>query len=95
MLAGHVDDKTGPAVVFDLKDLSAGDQIYVTDEDGKKLTFEVNKVVAYPKDEAPLREIFGPSNKQNLNLLTCTGTFDHSIQDHEERLVVYTSLSNN
>ncbi|QST00529.1 class F sortase [Pontibacillus sp. ALD_SL1] len=92
ILAGHVDDRTGPAVFFDLKDLEQGDLIYLTGKDGKELTFEVNKVIAYPKDNAPLHKIFGPSNQRNLNLLTCTGTFDHSIQDHEERLVVYTSL---
>ncbi|MFC0522001.1 class F sortase [Pontibacillus salicampi] len=92
ILAGHVDDKEGPAVFFDLKELKAGDKIYVTDENGKQVTFEVDKVVAYDKNNAPLRQIFGPSEEQNLNLLTCTGTFDHSIQDHEERLVVYTSL---
>ncbi|WP_198135887.1 class F sortase [Pontibacillus chungwhensis] len=92
ILAGHVDDRNGPAVFFDLKELEQGDLIYLTGKDGKELTFEVKKVIAYPKDNAPLHKIFGPSNQRNLNLLTCTGTFDHSIQDHEERLVVYTSL---
>ncbi|GGD20364.1 class F sortase [Pontibacillus salipaludis] len=92
ILAGHVDDRNGPAVFFDLKQLEQGDLILLMGEDGKELTFEVDKVIAYPKDDAPLRKIFGPSNHRNLNLLTCTGTFDHSIQDHEERLVVYTSL---
>ncbi len=92
ILAGHVDDYTGPAVFFRLKELKPGDEVIVTGEMGETLTFIVQEVVAYPKNEAPLRQIFGPSNENNLNLLTCTGVYDRSIKDHEERLVVYTKL---
>lgn len=48
--------------------------------------------VAYDKDDAPLRKIFGPTEKRMLNLITCTGYFDHDIHNYVERLVVYTEL---
>ncbi len=92
VLAGHVDDYTGPAVFFDLKELQPGDEIEITGLSGEILVFEVEKIESYPADDAPIREIFGPSNDKRLNVLTCTGLYNHETQDHEERLAVYTVL---
>ncbi|WP_285768045.1 sortase [Peribacillus sp. SI8-4] len=92
ILAGHVDSKTGPAIFYHLKDLETGDEITVTDKQGTKLTFVVKKKKSYPRDKAPLNEIFGYSKGRQLNLITCTGTFDRSKGTHQERLVVYTEL---
>ncbi|KPB06225.1 hypothetical protein AAV98_04275 [Bacillus sp. CHD6a] len=91
VLAAHVDDYTGPAIFFYLKDLEIGDEIIV--EDGEQtLTFVVKGKEAYPYDQAPIRTIFGPTNKQQLNLITCTGLYDRKTNNHQERLVVYTEL---
>ena len=95
VLAGHVDDEKKPAVFFELKELEPGDEIHLQDEKGESLTFVVREKVAYKKDDAPLRTIFGPSQKRMLNLITCTGYFDHDIHNYVERLVVYTELVNN
>jgi LPXTG-site transpeptidase (sortase) family protein len=92
VINGHVDSKTGPAVFFDLKKLKKGDKVYVTDHKGEKRTFVVTESKVYPRDEAPLREIFGYSYRSNLNLITCTGEFNRQARTHEERLVVYTQL---
>ncbi|WP_226672711.1 class F sortase [Rossellomorea aquimaris] len=92
VLAGHVDDEKKPAVFFELKKLEPGDQVILQDEKGKTFTFEVREKVAYEKDDAPLRKIFGPGDKRMLNLITCTGYFDHDIHNYVERLVVYTEL---
>ncbi|KGX94027.1 peptidase C60 [Pontibacillus halophilus JSM 076056 = DSM 19796] len=92
VLAGHVDDYTGPAVFFDLKDLEKGDEVIIVGEGGEELTFEVQKVESYPWDDAPIREIFGPTDERRLNLLTCTGLYDKGTNNHQERLAVYTEL---
>ncbi|WP_417897912.1 sortase [Bacillus haimaensis] len=92
VLVGHVDDYTGPAIFFNLKQLEVGDEILVEGENGETLTFVVKDKQAYPYDLAPIRQIFGPSNKKQLNLITCTGLYNRSTQNHEERLVVYTEL---
>ncbi|MGF3104927.1 class F sortase [Rossellomorea sp. DUT-2] len=92
VLAGHVDDEKKPAVFFELNELEPGDEIHLQDEDGAILTFVVREKVAYQKDDAPLRSIFGPSEKRMLNLITCTGYFDREIHNYVERLVVYTEL---
>ncbi|WP_161524833.1 class F sortase [Alteribacter lacisalsi] len=91
VLAGHVDDRSGPAVFYDLKELREGDEILVHGED-ETLTFIVTRMEAYPYDDAPLQQIFGRSTARNLNLITCTGEFDREQRTHRERLVVYTEL---
>ncbi|SFG30809.1 LPXTG-site transpeptidase (sortase) family protein [Halobacillus alkaliphilus] len=93
VIAGHVDGRNGPAVFYDLKELEAGDLIYVEGKDGEKLTYTVQKVVAHPLDESPIRELFGPTNEKALNLITCTGPYDDEAQEYTERLAVYTTLS--
>jgi sortase A len=94
VLAGHVDSKTGPAVFYDLKKLKPGDEVVVSDSNGKNLTFIVKELEIYPRNSAPLEKVFGQSlsNRSQLNLITCTGTFNSKERTHEERLVVYTEL---
>ncbi|WP_369679964.1 DUF4397 domain-containing protein [Bacillus sp. FJAT-45066] len=64
----------------------------VQGENDTALTFIVKKVESSPYDAAPLRSIFGPSTNRQLNLITCSGTYNRSTQNHTERLVVYTEL---
>jgi sortase A len=92
VLAGHVDDREGPAVFYDLKDLEIGDEIKVHDESGETNVFQVTNMEVYPYDDAPIQTVFGPSASRNLNLITCTGEFDRDAGTHRERLVVFTEL---
>jgi LPXTG-site transpeptidase (sortase) family protein len=93
VMAGHVDSTSGPAVFFDLEEMEAGDDVHVTNDDGQELTFTVEKVVSYPRQEAPMEAIFGASDSRNLQLITCSGTFNQDQGTHDERLVVYTELT--
>ncbi|MFC7320231.1 class F sortase [Halobacillus campisalis] len=93
VLAGHVDSYQGPAVFFELDELKAGDEVILTGTDGSVLTFTVREVIAYPRNEAPIETIFGSSDSRSLNLITCTGLFDSEAQTHQDRLVVYTELT--
>ncbi|GAA0614661.1 hypothetical protein GCM10009001_34920 [Virgibacillus siamensis] len=92
VIAGHVDDKTGPGVFFNLKDLQKGDEVKIMNKDGKQLVFEVVGKEIFPMDDAPVKQIFGYTSRQMLNLVTCTGPFDRSKGGHINRLVVYTEL---
>lgn len=93
VLAGHLDTVTGaPAVFYYLEQMAVGDQVIMTDENGKNLTFEVTRIVSYPFDRVPLEEIFGSSDKPRVNLITCVGTWDVGTRNYSERLVVYTEL---
>ncbi|WP_226670120.1 class F sortase [Metabacillus litoralis] len=92
VLAGHVDSKTGPAIFYDLEELVEGDEIIVRDKDGKSLTFVVYDKKSYKIESSPVDKVFGFSYRSQLNLITCTGTFNREKGTHEERLVVYTVL---
>lgn len=92
VVAGHVDGLTGPGTFYNLKKLEPGDQIHLTGSKNEELTFVVIEKQAYAPEEAPLHEIFGNSSTPQLNLITCTGTFNTAIGHYEERLVVYTEL---
>ncbi|SDW54067.1 LPXTG-site transpeptidase (sortase) family protein [Marinococcus luteus] len=93
VMAGHVDSIDGPSVFYELETVQAGEKVGVTTEGGQELVFEVQRVVSYPREEAPIEEIFGGSDSRNLNLITCAGTFEQEHGTHDERLVVYTELT--
>ncbi len=91
VLAGHVDDTTGPKVFFRLRELKAGDQVTVTRSDGKEVIFQVNAVEQYPKDAFPTNAVYGPAPGSSLRLITCGGTFDAAARSYRDNIVVYAS----
>jgi sortase (surface protein transpeptidase) len=92
VLAGHVDDRSGPAVFSRLEDLAAGDPVVVTDGDGQARTFTVSRVAAYPKTDFATAEVYGPTAGPELRLITCGGTFDRSRRSYTDNVVVYARL---
>ena len=89
VLAGHVDDRTGPAVFYRLEELAGGDQVLISGADGLPVPFTVTRVAAYPKDAFPTAEVYGPTPGAELRLITCGGTFDRSRRSYEDNVVVY------
>ncbi len=94
VIDGHVDWYTGPAIFYNLSDLTVGDKIGLIRQDGRQLNFTVTKVGIYEDSRFPLQEVFGPANTANLNLITCTGIFDHASKIYSHRLVIYSQLTN-
>lgn len=95
VIAGHVDDTVNPAVFYDLHKVQIGEHIYVTDQQGKRLTFLVRKKEIYPRTDAPLDDIFGFTYLSMLNLITCEGEYDPETTERAERLVVFAELVKN
>lgn len=93
VIAGHVDDLRGPALFFELQHLLIGDKVIVEGKRNNSVTFEVISIESYPRNSAPISQIFGFSSKPQLNLITCHGVFDRKLGTHEKRLVVYTKLA--
>ncbi|MGD6831028.1 class F sortase [Sutcliffiella halmapala] len=92
VISGHVDSRNGPAVFFELKNLDTRDEIQVFNKEEESLTYVVDRIETYGEGEAPVDAIFDYSCQSNLNLITCTGTFDRSVREYSDRLVVYSSL---
>lgn len=93
VMAGHLDNALALDGVFKrLNELEVGDDIYVTDENGRKLHFKVTDLEIYPYDSAPSEKIFMASDAKRLNLITCAGKWLKAQKTYSERLVVYTEL---
>ncbi|MGM0838013.1 MAG: class F sortase [Bacillota bacterium] len=92
VISGHVDSRNGPAAFFELKNLEPGDEIQVFNKEEESLTYVVDRIETYGEGEAPVDAIFDYSFQSNLNLITCIGTFDRSVREYSDRLVVYSSL---
>jgi len=93
VIDGHLDRVTGaPAVFWNLKFLSAGDDIIVSENNGLVYTFAVNRIMRYPYDSFPIKEVFGATKSPMLNLITCNGVWDKNSKNYSDRLVVYSKL---
>ncbi len=92
VIVGHVDDYHGPAVFFRLRELTAGDEVEVTDSTGRVTRFVVTETAIYDKDDFPTDEVYGPTEEPTLRLITCGGSFDRSERSYEANVVVYAEL---
>ncbi|WNV82787.1 class F sortase [Umezawaea sp. Da 62-37] len=93
IIAGHVDSKTGPGVFFRLGDLKAGDQVFVDREDGSAVAFVVDRTYAVEKTAFPTDAVYGPTPASELRLVTCGGTFDHTVSSYRENVIVEAVLA--
>ncbi len=91
VIAGHVDYRGIGKVVFArLNEMKAGDQVFVTGDNGVRQRFIVTSVEVFFTDAAPLDRIFGASGTANLNLISCIGDFDPASESYDRRIVVFT-----
>jgi len=89
VFSGHVDYiNVGKAVFWNLKDLKPGDVIEVRLEDGTVYRYGVTVLRQYDAATAPVEEIVGPTPKDSVTLITCSGTFSRSSGQYDKRLVV-------
>lgn len=92
VIAGHIDSTRGPAVFYRLHELAAGATISVTEQNGTVLSFAVDTVRDYPKDQFPAKLVYGPTPNPVLRLISCTGEFDRSAGQYLSNVVVSAHL---
>jgi hypothetical protein len=92
VIAGHVDSKTGPAVFYRLGKLERGDAVTVERRDGSAVRFTVRDVRHYAKSAFPTRQVYGPTPRRALRLITCSGDFDRSTGHYVDNTVVYAEI---
>jgi hypothetical protein len=92
LIAGHVDDQSGPAVFYRLRELVVGDEVLVTRADNTVAVFAVTGSEQFPKDALPTDRIYAPVGDSEIVLITCTGDFDRSARSYQDNLVVRATL---
>jgi len=93
LIAGHVDDTTGPAVFYDLRNLVAGDEVHVVRADNTVAVFAVTATAQYPKSEFPAAELYAPVESSEIVLITCTGDFNENTRSYLDNYVVRAQLN--
>ncbi|MER5863526.1 class F sortase [Kitasatospora sp. NPDC002040] len=89
VIVGHVDSRTGPAVFTGLQALRPGDRIEVNSADGSTISFTVEALRSYGKDQFPDDEVFGDTAGPSLRLITCGGSYDRRLHTYPANLVVF------
>ncbi|GAA5020270.1 hypothetical protein GCM10023317_63150 [Actinopolymorpha pittospori] len=89
VIAGHVDSAVlGPAVFFRLGELKPGDVVHIVREDKSEVTYTVDGVKAYPKEQFPTELVWGPSDKSTLRLVTCGGPWSKETS-YRDNVIVF------
>ena len=92
VIVGHVDSLEGPAVFFKLETLRPGDKAHVKRSDGTTVTFVIDSVRRVPKDDFPTQQVYGPTQRPELRLITCGGAFDNTTRSYDDNVIAFASL---
>lgn len=89
---GHRDTTTGRAVFAGLASVKRGKKIEAVREDGRTAVYTVDRVKVYDKVDFPDKEVYGPSRRPELRVLTCGGLFDRQT-GYTSNVVVFSHLT--
>jgi len=91
---GHVSSWQARGVFYDLKKLSRGEKITITDGNNQVFTYQVDGSQTFPYDQVDMQKVLTPDspNASTLRLMTCTGSVIRGTNNFSERLVVSAHL---
>jgi len=91
VIDGHLDNGKGqPGVFFNLAKVRIGDPVFILNKEGEKIQFRVTRMQLIDYDAPPIEEIFGETDGEHLNIVTCDGLWIPEKKTYSERLVVFT-----
>lgn len=93
VILGHVDGRGKPGIFFRLRDLKPGDQILVTRQDGTTARFAVEHLEQVPKRNFPTAKVYGPTDRPELRVITCGGSFDQKAKSYRDNIIVFAVLT--
>ena len=92
VILGHVDSTAGISVFYHLRNMHAGEKVYVTLADGKVAMFTVDGLQRVAKDAFPTASVYGTAGYPSLRLITCGGPFDQATGHYVDNIIVYAHL---
>ena len=92
VILGHVDSTAGISVFYHLRNMHAGEKVYVTLADRTVATFAVDGLQRVAKDAFPTASVYGKSRSPSLRLITCGGPFDQATGHYVDNIIVYAHL---
>jgi sortase (surface protein transpeptidase) len=92
VLGAHVDSTEGPGIFYNLGAVKPGAKIHITRQDKTRVTFVVDRVALYPKDDFPTEAVYHSDfDRAEIRLVTCGGTFDR-VKHYLDNVVVFGHL---
>lgn len=92
IVSGHIDSRSGPAVFHELDEMGRGDLAHVVYEDGSVITFVALESERAPKDAFPTARVYGDTERPELRLITCGGSFNRAVRSYEDNVIVYATV---
>ncbi|MEV5956375.1 class F sortase [Streptomyces sp. NPDC051987] len=89
---GHRDTRTGPAVFAALAQVKPGKRIEAARADGRTAVYTVDRVQVYDKADFPDQEVYGPTRRPELRVITCGGLFSRRT-GYTSNVVVFAHLA--
>ncbi|MET9446931.1 class F sortase [Streptomyces cinerochromogenes] len=89
---GHRDTRTGPAVFAGLAQVKPGKRIEVRRADGRTAVYSVDGVKVFDKAGFPDNEVYGPTGRPELRVITCGGLFSRRT-GYTSNVVVFAHLT--
>lgn len=93
VVLGHVDSKKGPAVFYQLHKLRRGSAIVIKRADKSSVRFVVDKVERHAKEAFPRVDVYFPTIRPTLRLITCGGDYLRSAGGYQANVIVFASLA--
>ncbi|MEU3597818.1 class F sortase [Streptomyces sp. NPDC006798] len=75
IVAGHVDNASGPAVFYALGALEKGHRIEIVRSDRRVAVFTIDAIEVYEADGFPDEKVYGSRGRAELRVITCGGGF--------------------
>jgi LPXTG-site transpeptidase (sortase) family protein len=91
VIGGHFGINNGVKFVFyDLDKLTVGDKVYVEDDRGNTLAFQVRSIKLFDRDADATTVFTSQDGLAHLNLITCEGVWNQVNGTYPQRRVVFT-----
>ncbi|GAA2258221.1 class F sortase [Streptomyces ruber] len=92
VVAGHVDNREGPAVFYALGALHKGARVDVSRRDGTVARFSVDAVEVYDARDFPDEKVYGAAPRPELRVITCGGGYSERT-GYQGNVVVFAHLT--
>lgn len=93
VIGGHFGIRNGVKFVFfDLDKLKIGDKVYIVNDRGETLAFQVRLIKLFDRTADATTVFTSSDGLAHLNLITCEGIWNKTNGNYPERRVVFTDL---
>jgi LPXTG-site transpeptidase (sortase) family protein len=89
VFSGHRDSAWGPGVFYTLNQVKPGDEITLTDGQGKKYVYLTFQAEEFQSEDLPVKDIFADQKERKLiYLITCAGNWNIFQKRYDRRMLV-------